>query len=145
MFAVHQCALDDYGRFTRSFVGLACPRIAVAVDEALSDGLLWPDAWVRLNPSFQSAGTPDDLVAEGLLHPSCARILRAKVDRADFGPPITLQQHHVDAIRAALIDVRASAQAIAFDANPPGHRAPPLHGHDVPSSAKACDKTALNI
>lgn len=68
VFRVHERLLDDYARFTRSFVDIADKRIAATVEEAIDAGLLWPDPWIQLNPNFARGGTPDELVAEGLLH-----------------------------------------------------------------------------
>ena len=101
VFRVHERLLDDYARFTRSFVDIADKRIAATVEEAVDAGLLWPDPWIQLNPNFERGGTPDDLVAEGLLHEECAKIFRAKADAGDFGRSITFHRHQVDAVQTA--------------------------------------------
>jgi superfamily II DNA/RNA helicase/very-short-patch-repair endonuclease len=101
VFELHRQLLDDYGRFTRSFVDIADKRIAETVEGAIDDGLLWPDPWVQLNPSFEPGGTPHEFVSNGMLHSECARIFRVKQDRDDFGKPITLHRHQTDAITAA--------------------------------------------
>ena len=49
--------------------------------QKVEEGLLWPDPLIQLNPSFQYAGTIDDLVAEGLLQAECSRVFRAGKDK----------------------------------------------------------------
>ena len=57
----------------------------------LDQGRLWPDPLIQLNPSFQYAGTIEDLVAEGVLHSECTRIFRAGKDKGE-GTPMRLYQ-----------------------------------------------------
>jgi hypothetical protein len=101
VFGLHRRLIDDYSRFTRSFVDVADPQISAEVEQAIAEGYLWPDAWVQLNPSYEPAGTPDQLVNEGLLHSECAKIFRAKDDLADFDQQITLHRHQTEAIAVA--------------------------------------------
>lgn len=100
-FRLHRKLLDDYGAFTRSFVDIADKRIAETVQEAIDDGLLWPDPWVQLNPSFEPGATADELVEQGVLHRDAARVFRIKRDRSDLGVPLRLHRHQTDAVHAA--------------------------------------------
>ena len=78
------------------------PVIAARVDRELEQGLLWPDPIVQLNPAFESGGTVDELVAEGVLHERCAEIFRRGKSSADpAGEPLLLHQHQREAIEAA--------------------------------------------
>lgn len=100
-FGIHRRLIDDYSSYTRSFVELRDERVRRTVDDAVQDGLLWPDPWLQLNPSFEQGATADELVAEGLLDPECAKIFRIKKDRGDFGGPLRFHRHQDQAIRRA--------------------------------------------
>ncbi len=102
IFRVHQQLIDDYKSFTTSAVVPRDPRIKQYVDEELAEGKQWPEPWLSLNPMFASGGSIDDLVAEGLLHPECAKIFRPKADLTDPGDrTITLHRHQREAIETA--------------------------------------------
>ena len=78
VFDLRARLVEDYARYTRSFIKIADPRIQQKVDGALDDGALWPEPLLQLNPTFLPGGTIDDLVAERTLHPECVRIFRAE-------------------------------------------------------------------
>lgn len=102
VFNVHQQLIDDYKSFTTSSVDIRNPRIKQYVDDQLARGEQWPEPWMSLNPTFESGGSIDELVAQGLLHQECARIFRPKGDLNDPGTrPITLHRHQTEAIQAA--------------------------------------------
>lgn len=90
----------EYADFVRSFVIIRDERLRGVVDRELDDGLLWPDPFIQLNPNFESAGTVDDLVAEGVLHGECARIFRVEKGTPKERP-IRFHRHQAGAIRAA--------------------------------------------
>lgn len=58
---------------------------------------------MSLNPDFESGGSVDDLVAEGVLHPQTAKVFRVKESRLDtgLGKPIRFHRHQRQAIEAA--------------------------------------------
>jgi ATP-dependent helicase YprA (DUF1998 family) len=85
----------DYEEFVRGFLTVRDERISRHVEEAIQGGLLWPEAWLSLNPAFESAGTVTDLVAEGTLHSGCDDIFRIG------GKPIQLHRHQHDAVGLA--------------------------------------------
>jgi ATP-dependent helicase YprA (DUF1998 family) len=102
IFRVHQELIDDYKSFTTSAVVPRDPRIKQYVDDELAEGKQWPEPWLSLNPTFASGGSIDELVANDLLRPECAKIFRPKADLSDPGDrPITLHRHQREAIETA--------------------------------------------
>ncbi len=100
-FGIHRSLIEDYGRYNRSFVELRDDRVRETVDEAVRDGLLWPDPWLQLNPSFAPGATADELVEQGVLHEECGRVFRVKESRDDHGRVLRFHRHQDDAIRRA--------------------------------------------
>lgn len=100
VFRLRNELTQEYADFVRSFVVIRDERLRDVVDRELDAGLLWPDPFIQLNPNFESAGTVDELVAEGLLHQECARIFRIGKD-GSTERPIRFHRHQADAIRAA--------------------------------------------
>ncbi len=102
VFDLRNRLVDDYAKYTRSFIKIADPRISDHVEQALSDGVLWPEPLLQLNPTFSSGGTIDDLVKEGAIHPECRRIFRIdKTDSDHTGKELPLHAHQTEAIRKA--------------------------------------------
>ena len=100
VFALRHRLVEDYARYTRSFIKIADPRIKTKVDDALDEGALWPEPLLQLNPTFRPEGTIDDLVSDGTLHPECKKIFT--IDKSDSdrsGKPLLLHTHQTDAIR----------------------------------------------
>jgi hypothetical protein len=64
------------------------------MDSALESGAICPEPLLQLNPTFFQGGTIDELVADGTLHPECARIFRIAKSRTDhYGNPLLLHAH----------------------------------------------------
>ena len=102
VFDLRERLVDDYADYTRSFVVIRDERIAEHVDRELEEGLLWPDPIVQLNPAFESGGTVDELVAEGLLHERCGPIFRRGKSAADKnGETLQLHRHQREAVEVA--------------------------------------------
>jgi ATP-dependent helicase YprA (DUF1998 family) len=102
VFDLRNRLVADYADYTRSFIKIADPRIDAKVEQELQQGALWPEPLLQLNPTFLSGGTIDHLVADGTLHPECARIFRIDKTGADStGQPLQLHTHQVEAIRQA--------------------------------------------
>lgn len=76
VFDLRNRLVDDNADYTRSFIKIADPRINDFVEKQLREGALWPEPLLQLNPAFLPGGAIDDLVADGTLHPECARIFR---------------------------------------------------------------------
>jgi hypothetical protein len=102
VFDLRRRLVDDFADYTRSFVVIRDERIRERVDRELAEGLLWPHPIVQLNPAFESGGTIDDLVDEGLLHERCRSIFRRNKSQANTaGEPLRLHRHQREAIEAA--------------------------------------------
>ncbi|MBL8818725.1 MAG: DEAD/DEAH box helicase [Planctomyces sp.] len=102
VFDLRNRLVEDYERYTRSFIKISDPGINAKVEEALKDGELWPEPLLQLNPTFLPGGTIDSLVDQKLLHSECRRIFRAdKSDTDHTGKQLTLHMHQAEAIRKA--------------------------------------------
>src|SRR5262245_16689020 len=102
VFDLRNRLVEDYARYTRSFIRIADPRIKAKVKGALDDSALWPEPLLQLNPTFLPGGTIDELVTDGTLHPECKRIFRIdKSDSDHTGKPLLLHTHQTEAIRKA--------------------------------------------
>ena len=100
VFDLRSRLVEDYARYTRSFIKIADPRVKAKVDGALEDGALWPEPLLQLNPTFLPGGTIDDLVADGTLHPECKKIFRIdKSDSDHSGKQLLLHAHQTEAIK----------------------------------------------
>jgi len=101
VFALRERLVEEFGSYVRSFIQIADERIRELVDSALREGLLWPEPLIQLNPAFESGGSIDELVAEGLLHEECRRSFRLDKDADATGRPLRLHRHQAEAIRIA--------------------------------------------
>lgn len=102
VFDLRQRLVSDYARYTRSFIKIADPAILAKVDSELDAGAFWPEPLLQLNPTFQPGGTMDGLVAEGTLHPECAKIFRIDKIPSDLtGKQLLLHTHQTAGIRKA--------------------------------------------
>jgi len=99
VFELHQHVIDDYAAYTKSFIQISDTRIAEAVRREISEGLLWPQPLLQLNPSFARGKKIDELIGEGILHEDCGRIFRIKKHDNDFGRDLRLHLHQEQAIR----------------------------------------------
>ncbi|MBE9010914.1 DEAD/DEAH box helicase [Pseudanabaenaceae cyanobacterium LEGE 13415] len=94
--------VHNYSEYVTSFIQIQDDRIRQRVEDSFDAGILWPDPLIQLNPSFESGGWVDDLVAEGTLHSECSRIFRVKKDEPPHeGKSLRLHKHQADAIRTA--------------------------------------------
>ncbi|KKK68755.1 hypothetical protein LCGC14_2940870 [marine sediment metagenome] len=101
VFDLHQHVVDDYAAYTKSFIRISDERISAKVLQDISEGLLWPEPLLQLNPSFAPGKRIDELVAEGVLHEDCGRIFRIKKNDNDVGRELRLYIHQEQAIRIA--------------------------------------------
>lgn len=101
VFKLHQHVVDDYAAYTKSFIRISDERISKTVHQEISEGLLWPEPLLQLNPSFAPGKRIDELVAEGVLHEDCGRIFRIKKNDNDLGRELRLHLHQEQAIRIA--------------------------------------------
>jgi hypothetical protein len=101
VFSLRNEVIRDYGAYVRSFLTIRDDRIRDLVEREMSEGFLWPDPLIQLNPSFEPGDTLQSMVAAGDLHSECLNIFRDKQADGTVGPPFRLHQHQVEGIRAA--------------------------------------------
>ncbi len=68
VFETHARIVEDYASYIRSFINIADGEIAKKVDESLCQGKLWPKPLLQFNPSYEKAGTVEEIVAAGVMH-----------------------------------------------------------------------------
>jgi len=76
VFESHTQIVDDYAQYIRSFINISDPEIARTVEDSLSEGRLWPQPLLQFNPSYEQAGTVEEVVASGLLHEDVRHIFQ---------------------------------------------------------------------
>jgi ATP-dependent helicase YprA (DUF1998 family) len=102
VFDLRHKLVTSYASYIRSFIQIRDARINAKVKAELESGLLWPEPLIQLNPSFEPGRTIDQLVDEGLLHPTCRRVFRIKKTEAiSTGQALTLHRHQEEAVRTA--------------------------------------------
>jgi hypothetical protein len=90
VFALRESLIDEYSGFARSFTEVRAPDIRAPIAAAYDSGRFWPDPLVQINPRFKPGRSVAALVADGVLHPACAKLF-----------PIELYQHQEFAIALA--------------------------------------------
>uniref|UniRef100_A0A7V2ZKH8 DEAD/DEAH box helicase n=1 Tax=Ignavibacterium album TaxID=591197 RepID=A0A7V2ZKH8_9BACT len=101
IFEFRNQLISDYETYIKSFITIKDPGIQKFVEQELEKGLLWPEALVQLNPSFEKGKSIDDLVSKKVLHPECSKIFRIKNSKEDTGKELLLHKHQEEAIRIA--------------------------------------------
>ena len=102
VFGLRDNLISDYEQYIKSFFAIRDPRIKTIVDWHLSEGALWPDPLLQLNPSFERGRSIDELVAEGVLHQDCRGIFKINKTPEGGGQPLRLHLHQEEAIRTAV-------------------------------------------
>jgi len=64
VFQLRNQLIRDYESYIRSFIRIKDKRINEIVEKELSEGLLWPDPLIQLNPSFEPGKWIDELCDE---------------------------------------------------------------------------------
>ena len=82
VFALRESVVDEYRRFATSFTTIHAPDIREQVTAIYAEDRYWPEPLIQVNPSYRRSADVGALVANGVLHPGCADIFRAKVDRS---------------------------------------------------------------
>lgn len=104
IFEFRDRLVSEYSEYVKSFIEIRDSRIREHVEALLRDGLLWPQPLIQMNPSFQPGRWIDELVEEGVLHRTCARVFRRDKDRPETkgeGRRLRLHRHQEDAVRIA--------------------------------------------
>lgn len=89
VFQTHAQIVKDYAIYIGSFLKIADPQIRSKVEAELQQGKLWPEPLLQFNPTFETFGALETLVANGLLHR----------DIRDIFKGYTLYRHQVQAIK----------------------------------------------
>ena len=100
VFDLRDRVIGEYRDFITGFLNIRDQELKGFVDESLTEGRLWPDPYLSLNPKFEPGGRIDELV-DTLVHPVTAEALRRK---PVTGPPsdyFTLHRHQVEAFELA--------------------------------------------
>ena len=92
VFKLRDRVVGEYRDYVESFVHIYDQGIEEFVRAKLSQGELWPDAVLQLNPAYEPGPTLGELAAKGELHWGTARF---------FGEDLRLYRHQEEAIRAA--------------------------------------------
>ncbi len=95
-FGVLREVLDDYQNFVTGFLEIKDEQIRAKVESEITDGLLWPEPWLALNPAFEPGGTVGELIERQVLHRDAGTIFRIPT-----GLPITFHRHQTDAFEIA--------------------------------------------
>jgi ATP-dependent helicase YprA (DUF1998 family) len=101
VFELRDRLIRDYGAYVRSFIHIRDERVRQVVEKEMTQGLLWPEPLIQLNPAFAPGESTDELVTAGVLHPECRRIFRIKRDPQDQGKELRLHRHQADAVKVA--------------------------------------------
>ncbi|MBK7387654.1 MAG: DEAD/DEAH box helicase [Bacteroidetes bacterium] len=67
IFDLHSEILNDYKLYIDSFINIADEKILATVKKDFDSGNLYPEPLVQFNPSFESGGSVEDLVADKVL------------------------------------------------------------------------------
>ena len=101
VFKLNREMIKNYSDYVMSFVNIKDKRIRTYVDNEISEGLLWPEALIQLNPSFFPGETIDEMVEKNELNEECSRIFRINKSDGNIGKTMRLHKHQAEAIRAA--------------------------------------------
>ena len=100
VFQFRDKLIQEYARFSRSFVQIAAPDIRNKVEEEYANGRYWPEPLVQINPHYQRSGTIRELVDAGTLHPGCLGIFQT--GKTEGTPtPLSLYTHQKVALHIA--------------------------------------------
>jgi superfamily II DNA/RNA helicase/very-short-patch-repair endonuclease len=67
IFDLHKDILGDYKLYIDSFINIADEKILATVRKDFDSGNLYPEPLVQFNPSFESGGSVENLVNDGVL------------------------------------------------------------------------------
>ncbi|MGE5471185.1 MAG: DEAD/DEAH box helicase [Bacteroidota bacterium] len=88
VFKTHASIVNDYATYIRSFLKISDPAIRAVVEAELNRGLLWPEALVQFNPSFEIVGSVEDVANTGKVHGELKNIFKG----------YSLYRHQMEAI-----------------------------------------------
>nr|MBP7498110.1 DEAD/DEAH box helicase [Bacteroidales bacterium] len=94
IFDLHKEILTDYKLYIDSFINISDSRIREKVNEEFDSGRLYPEPLIQFNPSFELAGSVDDLVKNGDLINEFNNIFYD-----DTGKTWSIYKHQAEAIK----------------------------------------------
>lgn len=97
VFQFRESLIKEYASFSRSFTKILAQDIADHVESEYAKGRYWPEPLIQINPNYLRAQNVEELVAEGSLHPTCAKLFRFK-DSDGTSRPVRLFKHQQEAI-----------------------------------------------
>ena len=92
--------IDEYSKYSRSFIEINAEDIKDAVDKEYKAGKYWPDPLIQINPGYKLSNSVQELVENKELHPECANIFQIG-KQAGRHDEMRLYQHQVEAIALA--------------------------------------------
>ena len=101
VFKLRNRLIDDYRKYSTSFLRIGDDRIEKFVTSNLDAGALWPDPLIQLNPAFERGATIDELCDREVLHDECRRVFRVGKEENSEGRPMTLYRHQAEAVEVA--------------------------------------------
>lgn len=97
VFCFRDQLISEYSSFSRSFSRIAAPDIREEIERQYADGRYWPEPLIQINPNYQRKGTVQQLVTEGVLHGTCAKLFQ--VGKAEGNSqPLHLYAHQMQAL-----------------------------------------------
>jgi ATP-dependent helicase YprA (DUF1998 family) len=102
VFAFRDRLIEEYSAFSRSFTRIAAPDIRNEVENQYNKNRYWPQPLIQINPHYQRSESVQSLVAQGLLHRTCADVFADGKDVPYSKPsPLLLFTHQLQAIAKA--------------------------------------------
>ncbi len=86
--------MSDYKLYLDSFINIADEEINSKVRAELESGRLYPEPLIQFNPTFESGGTVNDLVKQGVLHSDLNNIFYD-----ELGKSWSIYKHQSEAIK----------------------------------------------
>ncbi len=76
IYETHQRIIQSYSEYIQSFIHISDEQIKKKVDDSLSEGILWPQPLLQFNPAYESAGSIEEAINDGLLHDDLRHIFK---------------------------------------------------------------------
>lgn len=89
IFRFHRAVMDQYQAFAKSFIDIDDPEIEKALQDEGRLKTMWPDPLIQFNPAYETGSGVESLIAEGVLTPGMAHVLKG----------FPLHRHQEEALR----------------------------------------------
>ncbi len=97
IFEYRNNLIDDFSRFSQSFVNPKAEDISKYLKDSELKGNFWPEPLLQINPHYKNGETVSKLVSSNILDPDCEKIFKKK----NSDDPIRFYIHQAQAITAA--------------------------------------------